>query len=80
MNHMAIFFVEPFSSGQGHMARIDPKLMQQSRMDIGHIMAILDSMKSDLIGSTMRDTAANTTSGHPNAESIGMVIATISML
>ena len=52
---------KPFSTRDFEPSRVEPKLLEDRRVDIGHIVSIFRCVKTDFVGRTMDHTAADRT-------------------
>ena len=69
-----------FWPGNLEPAGIEAKLVQQSRVDIGHVMTILDGVEAELVGRAMDDAPLDPAAGHPGREAERMMVAAVSPL
>ena len=70
----------PLSAGHFQPARIQAHLMQDRRVNIGDVVAILHGVKAQFIGRSVSDPALHAATGHPDAEAVRMMIAAIAVL
>src|SRR4051812_27436076 len=54
--------------------------MQHRCMQIGDVMAMFRSVKTDLVSRAMHDTALDATAGQPDRESVRMMVPTVASL
>ncbi len=59
---------------------VQPELVKHRGVDVGHIVPVLDSMETDLIGSSMRDAAFDAAARQPYRETKRMMIAAVGTL
>ena len=64
-------------SGDFQAAVVQSQLVQQGRVKIRDVVAIFDGVEPDFVGRPMHDSSANTPAGHPDRESIRMMISSI---
>lgn len=57
LNWAAEIDLQTLLSGELQTMTVQTELMQQCRVNVGHIMAMLNCVKPDLIGRTMHDTS-----------------------
>jgi len=76
----AVFLFQTFATGHGERARLNAKLVEYRRMDIGYVMSVFDCVKAKLIGRAVCDSTLDAAPRHPHTESIRMMIAPIAML
>ena len=69
--------VETFLAGDFQAARVETELVQQGCMDVGDIVAVLDSVKAELVSRAMGDATFQSAACHPDGESIRMMVAAI---
>jgi len=54
--------------------------VQNRRVDVGDVVQMFDSVKTELVRGTVNGAAFDTATGHPHAESVGMVVASVAAL
>ena len=54
--------------------------MQNGGVDVGDVMTILDGVEAKLVGRAMGDPPLEAAAGHPDRETEGMMIASVSPL
>ena len=57
---------QPFAAGKFQSAGIEPKLVQNSGMDVGHIVSVFNGMEAKFIGGTVDSAASNATASQPD--------------
>jgi hypothetical protein len=72
--------VEPFVGRQFELARVEPHLMQDRGVDIGHIVPIFNRVKADFVRRPMHDAATQAAARHPDREAKDVVVAAIRAL
>ena len=72
--------IEPLVARHLQTTRIEPKLVQDGRVDVGHIVSIFHRMKAKFVGRAMDDPALHSTAGHPGGEAEGVVVPTVAIL
>ena len=75
-NWVAEILLQAFVAGDFHSPRIQAKLMQDRGVHVSHIVWVFDGMESNFIRGSVNDSAVQTTTSHPDAKHIRMVIAT----
>ena len=73
-NWLAVVDVEPLPARDVERAGIQPQLVQHRRMNIGDVMLILDSIKTEFIGDAMLHAPLDAPPGQPGTEPVGMMI------
>jgi hypothetical protein len=64
----------PFVSRDFQLPRVKSQLLEHSGMNVGHIVAILHGVETDLIGSTVCDASFDSSTSHPDRETVGAMI------
>ena len=59
---------------------IEAELVKDGGMNVGHVVGMLGDVEANLVGGTVNDPPFDTSPGHPNAESIGVVVSSIGVL
>ena len=80
VDNFAEVFFEALAAGEDHAAGVEAELMQDSGVDVGDVMAVLDRVEAKFVGGAVGDPPFNTTAGHPDAKTVGVVIATVAEL
>ena len=79
-NRRPVVFFDPFSPRNRKRAGVQTQLVEHRRVDIGHIMAVLNGVKPEFIGRPMCHPAADPAAGHPDGEPERVVVASVAML
>src|SRR6478736_8635800 len=70
MNHCAKVALQSLAARHFQLARVEPQLMQQCRMNIGHIMRVERGMEAQLVGRTLNRAPLDAAARHPNGKAI----------
>src|SRR5262245_59240364 len=76
----AVVDLEPFATRNLQSSRVQAQLLQQRRVNVGHIMPILDRVKPNLVGRAMHHALLQPTPGHPDGEAKDVMIPAIRAL
>ena len=76
-NRLANVDLEPFLAGNFEPAWIEAKLVQDGRVNIGHVMTVFDGVEAQLIGRAMGDAPLEPAPCHPDREANRIVIAAV---
>ena len=66
--------------GNFKMVGVETHLMQERCVQIGHVVRMLHGMEPQFISGPVHEASFDSSSGHPDAESVGMMIASIRAL
>ena len=77
---VTVIAIQAFISRNFQLAWIDAHEVIDRGMNVGHVMGIFDSVKAQLVGSTVDDSAFQTAARHPDTEAKRVVISAISTL
>ena len=72
--------IQPLPAWNFQFTRIQPQLVQNGGVHIGDIMAVLHSMKADLISRSVHQSTLEPTTCHPDAEAKNMMVTAIGPL
>src|SRR6266567_5424483 len=76
----AVIDVQSFSSGHVEFLGVEPELVQDSRMNVRHVVPVLHGVKSDLIRAAVNEAAFYAATGHPRGKTEGMMVAAVGVL
>src|SRR6266851_1798474 len=62
------------------LARIESELVQNGRMDIGNVVAALDSVETQFVGRAVYDASLDTAAGQPGGKAVRMMVPAVSAL
>lgn len=79
-NHGSVVDFQPFAARNFESAGIEPQLMEDCRVNVGHIMPVFNRMEANFVGGSVDDAPFDPSARHPYRESINMMIATIAAL
>src|SRR5262245_58169371 len=64
-NHVAVFHIQALATGNFKAVRIETKLMEHGRVDVGDVMAILNSGETEFVSRAMYNAALDSAASHP---------------
>jgi hypothetical protein len=76
-NGLAVIDLQALAAGHLEPVRVEAQLVQDRGMDVGHIVTLLDGVKTNLVGGAVDDTAADAAARQPGTEALRMVVAAI---
>src|SRR5262245_44527258 len=74
-DRLAVVDVEALAAGHLQLARIQAELMQDGGVDVGYVVAVLDSVEADLVSGAMYDAALEAAARHPHREAVDVMVA-----
>ena len=80
VDDFAEVFFEALAAGENHAAGVKAELVQNCRVHVGDVVAVLDGVEAEFVGGAVGDPTFNTTAGHPDAKAVGVVVATVAEL
>ena len=80
MDRRSVINFQAFSAGNLEPARVEAELVQDGRMKVGHVMAILYGVEAKLVGRAVDDAALDPAAGQPGGKTKRVMIAAISAL
>src|SRR5262245_61487358 len=80
LNHCPVVDVEALAAGDFELARVEPELVQDGGVDVGHVMSVLDRVEPDLVGHSVNDPALDPAAGQPHTEPVDVVVAAVGAL
>ncbi len=72
--------VETFAAGDFELAGVEPELLENGGVDVGHVVPILDGVESDLVGRSVHDSPFQPSAGHPDREAEDVMISSVRTL
>src|SRR5262249_242282 len=78
LDRFAEIDLEALLTGNFESAWIEAKLMQESRVDVGHVMPVLDGVEAEFVRRAVNDPAFDSAAGHPCREAKRMMVASVS--
>ncbi len=79
-DRFAVVDVQPFAAGNFQLARIETELRQDRGVDVGHVVAVLHSVKADFVGCSVNHAPFQARTRHPDGEAKDMMIASVRSL
>ena len=64
-NRFAVVDVQPFSTRDLKLVRIETKLFEDGGVDVGHVVPVLNGVETDLISRPVYDSTLNSAASHP---------------
>ncbi len=80
VDNFAKVFFEALAAGEDHAAGVEAELVQNSGVDVGDVVAVLDGVEAEFVSGAVGDPTFNTTAGHPDAKAVRVVVATVAEL
>ena len=78
-DRLAVVDLEPLAAGNLELVRVETKLVQDGRVDVGDVVPIFDGVETDLVGRTVHDAPLDAPAGEPGAEALWVVIAAVGL-
>ena len=78
-DRLAVVNLEPFAAGDLERARVETKLVQNRRVDVGDVVPVFNGMEADLVGRSVNNATLDAAAGEPGTESLGMMVAAVSL-
>ena len=79
VDRLTAVHVEPLSTGHFERERIEAELTQYCRVDIGHVVRVLDSVKADFVGRSMDHAPLEPTTSKPSGEPVRVMVTAITL-
>ena len=80
MDDMPEIHFQPFAAGDFHAIGIQAQQMQNRGVHIGDVVAVFCGMEPDFVGGSMDGATFDASARHPDAKSVGMVVAAVGSL
>ena len=77
---MSEVHLQPLVGGHFHAFGLETELVQERSVHVGDIVGVFLSMKTYLVSGAVGEAALESTAGHPHAEAVGVMIATVAAL
>ena len=75
LDRVAVIDLETLSAGDFKPARIETELLHHGRVDVGHVVAVLDGVESEFIGGTDDGAFAHAATGEQHGHGIDVMAA-----
>src|SRR4051812_17482966 len=70
----AVVDFQSLPAGDLKLMGVEPELMEDGCVDVGHVVAVLDGMEADLVGRAVDDAPLHAAAGQPGGEALGVVV------
>src|SRR4051812_30995872 len=74
-DHMPIVDLQPLPAWDCQPLWSEPQEMHHRGMNVGHVMRVFDGMKPKLVGRAVDNSPLEPAPGHPDGETVRMVVA-----
>ena len=79
MDRRAVIDVEALSAWDFELSGVEAELMEDGRVDVGDVVAVLDGVEAEFVGRAVDDSSLDASAGEPGAEALRVVIATVGL-
>ena len=69
--------LESLAAGDLQFVRVEAELVQRSRVDVGDVVAVLDSVETQLVRGSVLDAGLDAAAREPRAEALRMMVAPV---